>query len=229
MLRTLLIAASLILAGTAAGAGFSESLTPQEKEASGVVQLGPAQVSKLDALVAKDEALAREGAVTGFSTSFSQRRTHQERLDAGLERLSASQRARLDSLVAFAIANPGPVIPVFRPRPAPPAASFSSPALKPEIHGDVSLTVGGGKGVSFFGSRLDLNLTDPMGKYSISVSISQYRGKGLSFPDPGLPLFPGHPPITGYPLYPGFPLYPDDPLYPGLPFHPGVTPWYGYP
>jgi hypothetical protein len=229
MLRNLLIAASLILAGTAAGAGFSDSLTRQEKEASGVVLLSPAQVSKLDALVAKDEDFAREGAVTGFSTSFSQRRTHQERIEAGLERLNASQRARLDSLVAFAIADPAPVIPVFQPRPAAPAASFSSPALKPEIHGDISLTVGAGKGVSFFGSGLDLNITDPMGRYSISVSLSQYRGKGFSFPDPGLPIFPGHPPIPRFPFYPGYPLDPGDLLYSGLPFHPGVTPWYGYP
>jgi len=228
MLRSLLIAASLILVGSAAGAGFSDSLTPQEKAASGLVRLTPAQASKLDALVARDEVLAREGAVTGFSTSFTQRRTGKERLEAGLEGLSASQRARLDSLVAFAIADPAPVVPVYEPRPAPPAASFSSPPLKPEVHGDISLTVGGGKGVSFFGSDLDINITDPLGRYSISIGISEYRGKGLSFPGPGFPLLPGHPPIPGCPFYSGDPFYPGDSFYPGLPLHSGIPPWYGY-
>ena len=77
--KMLCLAGGLILVAVPARAAFIDTLSPQERAASGLDRLSPAQISALDRLVAHDEVLAREGDVTGFATSFTERRTHLHR------------------------------------------------------------------------------------------------------------------------------------------------------
>jgi len=191
----LILACAGLLNGIAAfgsgapSTGFCETLSPAEKAACGVSLLSPVQASALDALVARDVSLAREGEVSGFSTTFLQRRTAAEQARAGLDRLGADPRARLDTLVARAIATPVSAKAAFtyQPRPAAPLESVKPPG--PELHGDISFTVGGGKGGSFYGTSMDLTLVDPEQRYSITVGYSVFRGKGCCY-YPYLPFAP---------------------------------------
>lgn len=194
--------AALLLAATAGAAEepFSEALSPQEKTASGIARLPAPQRAKLDQLEEHDATLARQGGVTGFSSAFSQRHTAQERAAAGIDRLSADQVATLDALVARSIAEGPPPSEAFsyEPHPAPPpvpAPVLVSAPLKAEVHGDVSVTVGGGShGSSFYGTSMDLFVTDPSGKFTLGVGISEFRGKGFFVPGgPCGPLLDGPP------------------------------------
>jgi hypothetical protein len=176
-------AALLAAAASAAEIRFCEELSPQERAVSGIQRLSPSQVAALDRLVAHDVTLARQGAVTGFSSEFSDRRTDQERAIAGISQLSPAERASLDVLAAKAIALPPPPSDTFTYQPPAPAPGMvdvkvSSPP-KLEVHGDLSFTVGGGHGSSFYGTSEDLFVTDPLGKFTLGLGFSEYHGKGL--------------------------------------------------
>ena len=57
--------------------------------------------------------------------------------------------------------------------------SYRTP-LHAEIHGDVSLTVGGGShGSSFYGTSFDLNVTDPSGKFTLGVGVRAVSWEGI--------------------------------------------------
>jgi hypothetical protein len=164
---------------------FTRTLSADERVAIGADQLSPAQLARLDGFVERDIRLARDGDVGGFAHTFTQRLTAGERAAAGLGQLTAAQRARLDAFVARAIATPPPPDAEFtyQPRPAAPAAPASAAVVstKPpglEVHGDVSFTVGGGSGGSFYGTALDLFLTDPNGKYTIALGFSTWHASG---------------------------------------------------
>jgi hypothetical protein len=172
-------------------AGFSDGLVPADRAASGIAQLSAPELAHLDAYVARDVTLAREGGVSGFDGSFAQRLTAEQRTQAGLTRLTPAETAKLDDLVAFAIAHPAPLRAVYPAHPAAspaPAASIAVP-WKPEVHGDVSLTLGGGHGSSFYGGGMDLNVFDPDGRFSVTVSLGEIKGKGrpLFYPGNSLP------------------------------------------
>jgi hypothetical protein len=167
-------------------ASFTDSLSPDQRAAIGVSTLSRPQAAILDALVAQDVTLAHEGGVTGFSSSFSERHWEKERLASGLDRLTPQQRTALDSLAANAIAMGPPPEQAFTyspPRvaqPLPPPAAAVSPPMSAEIHGDVSFTVGAGShGGSFYGTSVDLSVTDPTGHFTVAVGFDEYRGKGL--------------------------------------------------
>jgi hypothetical protein len=52
-----------------------------------------------------------------------------------------------------------------------------------EIHGEMSLTyVSAGSGRNGYGASMITTATDPSGKFSITVGISQFYGKGLYNP-----------------------------------------------
>lgn len=177
---------------------FCEALSPQERAVSGIQHLSPSQVAALDRLVAHDVTLARQGAVTGFSTDFSERRTDLERAAAGIGQLSQAERASLDVLAAKAIALPPPPSDTFTYQPpAPPPGmedvKVSAPP-KLEVHGDLTFTVGGGHGSSFYGTSEDLFVTDPSGKFTLGLGFSEYHGKGpigLYGPYCPVPYIPG--------------------------------------
>lgn len=166
---------------------FTQCLSTADAAASGIARLSASETAALDQVVAHDETLARQGAVTGFSTTFLERRTAQERAAAGIDHLTPDQSAKLDDLVARAIAS-GSAQAVFYQ----PAAVFPSemtvPPLRPQIHGDVSFTIGGGKGGSFYGGSMDVIMTDPEGRYSAAVGFSEYRGRGCCLPWADSPL-----------------------------------------
>jgi hypothetical protein len=168
----------------AAGAGFSDQLSPTERAATGIANLTATQIGSLDSLVARDVTYAHEGGVTGFSSTFTERCTTQERASIGIDRLSEQNRSRLDFLIARAIsAGPPPeqafaYSPPAKSTPPAPVTLVSQPPHL-EVHGDVSLTVGAGShGSNFYGTSADLFVTDPTGKYTIGVGYSQYHGKG---------------------------------------------------
>ena len=194
---------------------FIEGLSSEERAAAGTQKLTPAQTAQLDRLVSHDVTLAQQGGVTGFSSDFLARHTQAERTSAGISLLSDKERATLDSLVARAIAlGPPPEQPFTysppqaAPPPPPPAETLVSAPLRAEIHGDVSVTVGGGShGSSFYGTSLDLNVTDPSGKFTLGVGFDEYRGKGI------LPLYGPFAPYGPYSAY-----GPIGPAYVGPPY-----------
>jgi len=165
--------------------GFSDGLSAEERAACGISKLTAQEITALNALVGHDVTLARQGGVTGFSSAFSARHTAQELAAAGIGGLSVKERSCLDSLAARAIAIgpsplqtfefvPPPPVPPETPVPAPPAA---------EVHGDLSFTIGrGGRGSSFYGSSVDLFVTDPSGRFTVGVGFSDYRGRGYFGP-----------------------------------------------
>jgi hypothetical protein len=183
----------------AAAEPFCTALSAQERAASGISRLSPAQVATLDGLVGRDVTLARQGGVTGFSSNFTARHTAQERAAAGIDRLSGGERSALDALAARAIALPPPPSDTFayEPPAAPPGMQDVLVTAPPklQIHGDLSVMVGGGShGSSFFGTSEDLFVTDPSGRFTVGVGFSEFRGKGLIGPyGPYCPAFYGPP------------------------------------
>ena len=191
----------------AAEASFSDGLSPEERAASGIARLTLSQASALDALVSRDVTLARQGGVTAFSSAFSARHSPQERAAAGMDRLTGAERASLDTLAARAIAMGPPPTLSFTyappPKPAPPQAeTVVSDVSRVQVHGDVSLTVGGGsRGRSFYGTSADLFVTDPTGSFTVGVGFEEFRGRGLlSLCGPNGPYGPayGGPPYLGW-------------------------------
>lgn len=180
-----LAAALLALCAADAKAGFSGSLSPMESAMAGLGRLAPAQVAALDAQVDRDVASAHEGGVTAFASGFCARRTPRERAQAGIDRLTGGECASLDALVARQIAcGPPPAAPfVYAPAAAAVQGEFSmAPAPRPEVHGDVSLTLGGGRGTSFYGTSADVFVTDPSGRFTLGIGVSEFRGKGFIGP-----------------------------------------------
>jgi hypothetical protein len=177
----------LAMTGQAAEAKFINDLSPQEKADVGVAKLTPSQAGALDGLVAHDARLARQGGVTGFSSTFLARLSPSQRDSAGIDRLSEKEQAALNTFVARTIALGPPPDQAYTysppekpsPPPPPPPTLVSTP-LHAEVHGDVSFTVGGGShGSSFYGTSTDLNVTDPTGKFTVGIGFEQFRGKGL--------------------------------------------------
>ena len=188
ILRVGLAGAAFLLATRAHAAQirFVEDLTSEERTAIGAQKLTPAQAAALDGLVSHDVTIAKEGGVTGFSSAFLDRHTAAERAAAGAGALTSSERVALDVLVARAIALVPPPDQAFtysppaKPTPAPPPPeTLVSEPLHAEVHGDVSLTFGGGHGSSFYGTSFDLNVTDPSGKFTLGVGYEQFHGKGF--------------------------------------------------
>jgi hypothetical protein len=167
----------------AAAAGFSIGLSPDERAASGIATLSPAQAAALDSLVSRDVYLAHQGAVAGFSTAFTVRCTPAERAATGIDRLPEKDLAVLNGLVARAIASgppPGQAISYSPPPAAVPAVTTVSRAPGLDVHGDVSFTLGtGSHGSNFYGTSMDVFATDPSGKFTVGVGFSEYRGRGL--------------------------------------------------
>jgi len=197
------IACALMMLATAARAaepGFVDGLSAEEKAACGIAKLSAPQVSALNAQVGREVTLARQGGVTGFSSTFTARRSAKELAAEGIDRLSATERATLDSLAARAIAMGPPPTLAFAYVPAPPTPppveTLVSAPPHLEVHGDLSFTVGGGShGSSFYGTSMDVFVTDPSGKFTVGVGVSEYRGRGFFSPwGPCLPIYSGPPP-----------------------------------
>jgi hypothetical protein len=177
----------LAMGGQAAEVRFINDLSPQERTAVGLSKLTPSQAATLVVFVAHDARLARQGSVTGFSSTFLARLAPSQREAAGIDQLSEKEQAALDTFVARTIAlGPPPdqaytySPPEKASPPPPPAPTLVSAPLHAEVHGDLSVTVGGGShGSSFYGTSMDLNVTDPTGKFTVGIGFEEFRGKGL--------------------------------------------------
>jgi hypothetical protein len=199
--RAALSLAALLVA-TVAHAAFSDGLSPEERAASGVAKLAPAQVAALDGLIARDVELAHQGGVTGFSSDFAARHTAREREAAGIDRLSEKEVLNLDALAARAISLGPPPSDTFtyqaRPKPPVPETIITEPP-KLSVHGDVAVMFGAGShGTSFFGTSADVFVTDPSGKFTLGVGVSEIRSRGYFGPyGPYCAAFDG-PPFAGW-------------------------------
>ena len=205
LLRSAAAALAAVLVASAAAAAaeprLSEGLSPRERSMAGITRLTAAQVGALDALAGRDVALAHEGGVTAFASSFTSRRTPRERAAAGIDALTEGERSVLDSLVARAIAyGPSPMAPFAYSPPARPVPAEipAPPPPRPEAHGDLSATVGGGHGSSFYGASFDLFVTDPSGRFTLGVGVSQFRAKGLIGPYGPYGFIPCEPILPGW-------------------------------
>jgi hypothetical protein len=187
--RLTLAGAALLAAVCARSAdlSFVGNLSTAQKSSAGLSKLSSSQESILDALVTQDVTLAHDGGVTGFSSAFSERHMEREGLASGLTALNPQERAALDTYAATAIAIGPPPEQTFSYSPPratpsvaiPPKAAVATP-LKAEIHGDISFTVGGSShGGSFYGTSMDVAVTDPTGHFTVAVGFDDYRGKGL--------------------------------------------------
>ena len=176
-LRTALAAALLAVGPAwAAEGGFSATLSPEQQSAAGLTSLSAAERATLDRLVSRDLALVRQETSTEPEGPFLARCTGAERQQAGLDRLTAAQQTRLNELVAATLfTRPKP-----RERPRIKDSEVFNPAVKPEIHGSVSLTYGRGSGGgSFHGSAFTLDYFDPATGLGLNVGIASFSGRGF--------------------------------------------------
>ncbi len=174
---------------------FSATLTPAQRERTGLNQLTADNVAIIDGLVRQDLAALKYKNNAVDHTRFSERRTPRERDIAGLDRLSPAQLTELDNLTGQRIMGTLTV-------PHAAVAHHSGTAVKPavtghpldNIHGEIGFTYGWGRGGTFSGGDIVLTYDDPAGRYSLLVGYAEYRGKGL-LPcyDPGYGTYPVRP------------------------------------
>lgn len=130
---------------TVPAAGFFAGLSAEERAAVGLEKLSAEQQAALDALVAKEVKLARQGDVRGFAGTFTSRRSETERVAAGLAALTTSEKYQLDRVVSRALATLPPGAPVAITR-TPRASELVVKPFKWETHGFVQLEYGFGSG-----------------------------------------------------------------------------------
>jgi hypothetical protein len=174
---------------------FTASLTEENKTAVGLAKLSPEQLAALDAQIAREISVARQGDTVAFSTSFTRRRTPQQRKDAGLDQLMTPELARLDMLVAAAVATkPDPTGPTIT-LPAATAPTSNWVEITPrkmQVHGEVTLAyMWGSGGQSGYGASMFTTVTDPSGKFSFTLGLSQFHGKGFYYPYGEYPCYRG--------------------------------------
>jgi len=158
---------------------FSATLTPDQREATGLAHLSADNVAVIDGLVRQDEAASKFKNNNVDHTRFSQRRTEREREIAGLNRLTPAQLTRLDGLVGLRINGPVSTEPATIVTTTGTAVQSPAAGRKLEIHGELGFTYGWGKGGNVSGGDLILTYDDPAGRYSVLVGYAEYHGKGL--------------------------------------------------
>ena len=158
---------------------FSVTLTPDQREATGLARLSADNVAVIDGLVRQDEAASKFKNNNVDHTRFSQRRTERERDIAGLNQLTPAQLTRLDGLVGRRINGPVPAEPAAIVTTTGAAVQSPTAGRKLDIHGELGFTYGWGKGGNVSGGDLILTYDDPAGRYSVLVGYAEYHGKGL--------------------------------------------------
>jgi hypothetical protein len=157
----------------AAEGGFSATLSAEQLMATGVASLTEEERSTLNAIVAAEVALARQGDIAGFARSFSERRSDEEHASAGLAKLSAAELAELDRIVASLIAA-GPAL---KNLPRRVTVSEGTQRDRLEVHGEISYTMGWASGGrNFQGGSMTTTIFDRETGNSISFSYGRYDG-----------------------------------------------------
>jgi|GEM_PF-1163895 len=159
-------------------------LGDSERLATGVHELSDQESANLDNLINFEIASARAGNVNGFAGTFSGRRSDAELDATGIKRLAIEQRERLDEHIAGFIADT-PTIPYLtrsergRYRGATRTPDDQDMISRPpllDVHGSVSVTVGGSSAGSFYGGSMTTIISDPQGRFSAAISVGTMRG-----------------------------------------------------
>lgn len=156
---------------------FTASLTPDANTALGLDRLNNHEKNALDNLIARDVASARQGGVTAFRGTFSSRRTAAERTQAGLDKLSAAELAQLDERVAATLAT-RPLLVTHPPRPADTEGIDVTAALKPEIHGRVTVGYAWSKYGDYRYGSVETYYHDPASRVTFGLGLYTGRGNG---------------------------------------------------
>ena len=93
---------ALNLSGQAAVAGFTATLSNEDKNAAGLTLLTAGEIATLDRIVAEDYDRVR--LFNSVTSSFSERQTGAQLRESGLDRLAPEQLAKLNEIVATALA-----------------------------------------------------------------------------------------------------------------------------
>ena len=156
---------------------FSATLNATDAAQTGLSRLSSDQLAVLDALVRNDLALAETYPSPKIprAVQFSQRLSAEERRNAGLALLSDTELAQLNASVER-----------FGHPPASSDLETSSSKLNsimlrrdPEIHGSVSLMVGGGShGYSEYGGAFNVTYYDPAHHFAVDFGYSEIHSSG---------------------------------------------------
>jgi len=173
--RLLAAEPAAVAPAAAPASDFALTLSPQDFAGAGLAKLSADELVAFHACVAREVAAARAGRVSGFAGTFISRRTAAERTQIGLDRLSPAEQENLNLVVARAIAA-GATQPDVSPELAREAVVNGH---RLQVHGEVSLTVGGdGHGHSFYGTSFSTTVSDPVTGLTVGVGYDQYKGKG---------------------------------------------------
>ncbi len=176
-----MVCAGLLAASSAAlradDGRFSQRLPAFDFTAAGLVRLSANQIAALDALIRRDEQQLARSRATARADRFSERLPADERQVAGLNLLSPAELKHLDWLVAQMEGNG---LPAGTAGGSPASAVVVRPRRPaPEIHGEISLTVGAGSGgYQEIGGSLALEYDDPAHGFTLATSYSQWRVSG---------------------------------------------------
>lgn len=173
-----------LLVGTNARAeepGFTAKLSATDQAATGLTKLSAEQAAALDAQIAREITVARQGDVVAFSRSFMQRRSADQLTAAGLSTLTPDERSQLDRVVALAVAQrPAIVVQTLSAKAKAADDAVETITYKPQLHGEVTLTFGtAGGGRNFYGGSFTTVYDDPQRKFSVAFTYAEYHGKGL--------------------------------------------------
>ncbi len=161
---------------------FSSTLNATESAQTGLSRLSSDQIAALDALVRHDVALALADPTPTVprATLFSQRLADNERHLVGIELLNETELARLNTSVERYGQPLTPASAVLSNQSTD-RTNLTSAIFRrtPEIHGSVTLMVGGGsQGYSEYGGAIDLSYYDPEHHFAIDVGYSEIHSSG---------------------------------------------------
>jgi hypothetical protein len=163
-------------------AGFSSSLSAENRKLTGLDRLNSEQLAALDAQVSQEISSARQGRTPAFATSFSHRRTPQQRKTSGLDTLMTPELARLDTLIAAQVAAQPtttalvPLAPARTSDSAPDFVEYSTRKL--ELHGEIGMTyMAASDGSHGYGGWVETTVSDPERHFSLTVGIDQFDYK----------------------------------------------------
>jgi hypothetical protein len=162
-------------------AGFLAKLSAEESAGIGVAKLSAEQRAALDALIARELRLARQGGARAFARTFLDRRSDEERTKAGVNLMTESERGALNGAVAHALATqPFAREMAFAPKRNRAGDVVTVTWPKPEIHGEMTLVYGwDNHGGDYRGASLHLTRFDPKYNLTTSFTYSVVEGDGL--------------------------------------------------
>ncbi|MES2693972.1 MAG: hypothetical protein V4773_10900 [Verrucomicrobiota bacterium] len=189
---------------------FSDTLSKEDKAASGIARLTSDQLAVLDALFRRDTAArgatpAAKTVAEAAPAAFSQRLSADERRNTGIATLTEAEVTKLDAFVERQ--QNALLVRIFL---APPGIASPRVAVRTErkeerrVHGSFSLSYGFGKGgYSEKTGSMVVTVDDPERNMSLSIGYSQSHikgGTGYIYRDPFYD-YPERSPIYRDPIY----------------------------